>query len=145
VGICSTTYGDLVCRGCKRFSHEIVQWNAFEDDQRQAVWHRLLELRRGAVERWLRILDAQRLRKASDELRIAPPGAAAEDEFELAYLAYEVLRRLAPRGVELAVLGLEAARPSAHEDAAAVLRAIDAEFYTRSVAQYERSYHTVAE
>ncbi len=24
VGMCSTTYGDLVCRGCRRFSHEIV-------------------------------------------------------------------------------------------------------------------------
>ncbi|MEM9624509.1 MAG: DUF1289 domain-containing protein, partial [Pseudomonadota bacterium] len=30
VGICSTTYGDLVCRGCKRFAHEIVQWNAYD-------------------------------------------------------------------------------------------------------------------
>ncbi|MCF8976542.1 DUF1289 domain-containing protein, partial [Pseudomonas edaphica] len=23
VGLCSTVYGDLVCRGCKRFHHEV--------------------------------------------------------------------------------------------------------------------------
>ena len=25
VGICSTTYGDDVCRGCKRFSFEVIK------------------------------------------------------------------------------------------------------------------------
>ena len=37
VGLCSTTYGDLVCRGCKRFSHEIVNWNRYGDEEKTAV------------------------------------------------------------------------------------------------------------
>ena len=45
MGICSTTYGDLVCRGCKRFAHEIISWNGFDESQREIVWSRLLELR----------------------------------------------------------------------------------------------------
>ena len=57
VGICSTTYGDLVCRGCKRFAHEIVSWNAFDAQQRGAIWGRLEELRKGAISRCLRVLD----------------------------------------------------------------------------------------
>jgi hypothetical protein len=28
VGLCSTVYGDLVCRGCKRFHHEVINWIA---------------------------------------------------------------------------------------------------------------------
>ena len=27
LGICSTTYGDDVCKGCKRFVHEVISWN----------------------------------------------------------------------------------------------------------------------
>ncbi|MEC8074738.1 MAG: DUF1289 domain-containing protein, partial [Pseudomonadota bacterium] len=45
VGICSTTYGDLVCRGCKRFAHEIVQWNGYDEGQQDAVRERLTRLR----------------------------------------------------------------------------------------------------
>ncbi|MEC7008614.1 MAG: DUF1289 domain-containing protein, partial [Pseudomonadota bacterium] len=27
IGVCSTGIGDSVCRGCKRFSHEVIHWN----------------------------------------------------------------------------------------------------------------------
>ncbi|MCZ6890305.1 MAG: DUF1289 domain-containing protein, partial [Gammaproteobacteria bacterium] len=37
IGICSTTYGDLVCRGCKRYAHEIVDWNRYTEDQRSRI------------------------------------------------------------------------------------------------------------
>ena len=57
VGICSTTYGDLVCRGCMRFAHEIVGWNGFNEAQREAVWQRLLELRDGAVRSAVEVVD----------------------------------------------------------------------------------------
>lgn len=30
VGLCSTVYGDLVCRGCKRFHHEVIHWNGYK-------------------------------------------------------------------------------------------------------------------
>ncbi len=29
-----------ICRGCKRFAHEIVAWNGYTDDQRERVWQR---------------------------------------------------------------------------------------------------------
>ena len=41
VGLCSTVYGDLVCRGCKRFHHEVVNWNAYSDEEKRAVWRRI--------------------------------------------------------------------------------------------------------
>ena len=41
VGLCSTVYGDLVCRGCKRFHHEVVNWNLYNEEEKRAVWRRL--------------------------------------------------------------------------------------------------------
>ena len=40
-GRCSTVFGDLVCRGCRRFNHEVIQWNTYNAEQREAVWQRL--------------------------------------------------------------------------------------------------------
>ncbi|MGV8710709.1 DUF1289 domain-containing protein, partial [Pseudomonas aeruginosa] len=44
VGLCSTVYGDLVCRGCKRFHHEVVNWNLYDAEEKRAVWSRLEQL-----------------------------------------------------------------------------------------------------
>ena len=33
LGICSTTFGDEVCKGCKRFAHEIVSWTKYFEER----------------------------------------------------------------------------------------------------------------
>lgn len=40
-GRCSTVFGDSVCRGCRRFNHEVIRWNTFTAEQQSAVWIRL--------------------------------------------------------------------------------------------------------
>lgn len=40
-GRCSTVFGDSVCRGCRRFNHEVIQWNTYTAEQHTAVWKRL--------------------------------------------------------------------------------------------------------
>lgn len=142
VGICSTTYGDLVCRGCKRFAHEIVQWNGFDGAQRGAVWQRLLSLRAGAVMAVLDVVDEARLRGGAARL-----GMADHHEADAANVAYEVLRRLQwrERGMSMAELGLEVEASVDGDDPAQVLARIDREFYQRSLAHYERSYRIPAE
>jgi predicted Fe-S protein YdhL (DUF1289 family) len=40
-GRCSTVFGDSVCRGCRRFNHEVIQWNTYSSEQHTAVWRRL--------------------------------------------------------------------------------------------------------
>lgn len=149
VGICSTTYGDLVCRGCKRFAHEIVQWNAFDAAQRQAVWQRLLELRAGAVGQVLRIADEERLRTRAGELALAPA-----DDADMANLAYEVLQRVRWREegrsfseLGLALVRVEGETPTAGDgpEPAEVLMRIDQEFYQRSKAWYERNFRIPAQ
>ncbi|HLT64443.1 MAG TPA: DUF1289 domain-containing protein [Pseudohongiella sp.] len=42
IGICSTTsVGDRICRGCKRFATEVIAWNSYSDQEKQAVLERL--------------------------------------------------------------------------------------------------------
>lgn len=144
VGICSTTYGDLVCRGCKRFAHEIVQWNGFEEGQRQLVWQRLLAIREGTVRDFLQLIDEPALRSSAKALNILE--ADAYDSFNL---AYEVLRRLQRRPADLSEvgLGLHAGQRQGldvENVPRALLERIDREFYQRSVAHYERNFRTLA-
>ena len=40
-GRCSTVFGDAVCRGCRRFNHEVIQWNTYTAEQRMMIWARL--------------------------------------------------------------------------------------------------------
>ena len=41
LGICSTTYVDDVCKGFKRFVHEIISWPKYSQDERALVNDRL--------------------------------------------------------------------------------------------------------
>jgi uncharacterized protein len=43
IGVCSTGIGDSVCRGCKRFSHEVIHWNGYSEAQKQIVDKRLAD------------------------------------------------------------------------------------------------------
>jgi len=45
IGICSTTsVGDPICRGCKRFAHEVINWNGYTDEEKNAVLDRIEKL-----------------------------------------------------------------------------------------------------
>lgn len=41
IGVCSTGIGDSVCRGCKRFSHEVIHWNSYTQAQKRIIDDRL--------------------------------------------------------------------------------------------------------
>jgi len=71
VGICSTTYGDIVCRGCRRYLHEVVEWNRYSAEQKRLIWHRLDGLLTQVMPRYFEIIDAQLLRQTLDQLRLS--------------------------------------------------------------------------
>jgi predicted Fe-S protein YdhL (DUF1289 family) len=57
IGVCSTGIGDSVCRGCKRFSHEVIDWNSYTQAQKLAVDERLSGFLSQCVSNKLRVLD----------------------------------------------------------------------------------------
>ncbi len=140
VGICSTTYGDLVCRGCKRFAHEIVQWNGYDTEQQERVWERLIGLRDAVVTQFLHVEDEERFVQTCTAASIlTEPRSTA---------VYAVLSHLAAGRHSLTSAGLELQpgwqpahlQPAEEQHALTALQAIDAELYSRSVAHYERNF-----
>ena len=57
LGICTTTFGDQVCKGCKRFSHEIVGWTRFSMEERAFVNDRLEKFKLMVLKNRFRIDD----------------------------------------------------------------------------------------
>ncbi|HSG91830.1 MAG TPA: DUF1289 domain-containing protein [Pseudomonadales bacterium] len=135
VGMCSTTYGDLVCRGCRRFAHEIVDWNRYDDTQKRAVWQRLNHLRDQVVRGRIDVIDAQRLDEQLEKHRI-PVDAGSSD----ASRAYQLLRRGARHIRDLEAYGLAVRTEFADLSVLEVRDLIDRDLQTLAEAHYERYF-----
>lgn len=131
--MCSTTYGDLVCRGCRRFSHEIVNWNGYGDEEKLAVWARLNAFKEQVVLGRLEVLDAELLEEKLRAHRV--PFADADGP---GVRAYELLRRGARHMRRLEAYGLRALPAFAELEPAALRDVIDRDLLTLSEAHYER-------
>ena len=57
IGVCSTVFGDQVCRGCKRFANEVIDWNAYQEVQKRQVENRLGTLLQQVLVDKLRVTD----------------------------------------------------------------------------------------
>ena len=133
VGLCSTTYGDLVCRGCKRFSHEIVNWNRYGDEEKRAVWARLVALRDQVVLSLVSVEDEALLDAQRQKHRIPDDTGGTP-----ASRAYGLLRRGARHIRSLGAYGLAPTPEAALWSAAELRDEIDRRFLALSEAHYER-------
>ena len=70
IGICSTTFGDDVCKGCKRFSHEITNWGKFSTDERAVVNSRLEQFKITILEEKFTISDSELFESKMNEFSI---------------------------------------------------------------------------
>mgnify|MGYP006421123813 FL=1 len=70
IGVCSTVFGDEVCRGCKRFQNEVINWNGYQDSQKIAVLSRLESLKTQIMESKISIVDKKLLQSQLDTLDI---------------------------------------------------------------------------
>lgn len=59
VGLCSTTLGDPVCRGCQRGDVEILDWFGLSGEEREARMAELDALRETVAGRFLQVVDAE--------------------------------------------------------------------------------------
>tara|TARA_B100000965_G_scaffold389112_1_gene394407 strand:+ start:366 stop:821 length:456 start_codon:yes stop_codon:yes gene_type:complete len=70
IGVCSTGLGDDVCRGCKRFQHEVLQWNSYSDSEKISVLNRLEILKTQIMESKVFIFDEALLKNQLETLKI---------------------------------------------------------------------------
>ena len=132
IGVCSTTYGDLVCRGCKRFAHEIVEWNGYSDDQRLLIRDRLERLKWESARLSIRVDDRVEVARTALALRIS-----LDQPIEL--VACEILKKT---GMNPSLLGIATLPDGGNASPTDFVRAVEGEFLRRSEAHYEHAFRT---
>tara|TARA_R110001592_G_scaffold56695_2_gene172625 strand:- start:6591 stop:7043 length:453 start_codon:yes stop_codon:yes gene_type:complete len=134
VGLCSTVYGDVVCRGCKRFSDEIIDWNRFDYGQKSAVWKRLEQFLSQIVMTRIEVVSTVQLCEG-----LAARHMTVVMEQPLAFQVWRLLCRAdAPA---LAECGLRVQPDYAHIPLRLLLDEIDKLYFELSHVYYQR--HTV--
>lgn len=135
IGICSTVYGDNVCRGCKRFSHEIIQWNQYPVEQKKLVWERLVKLQSQILVQKIKIVDVDKLKKFSlqQKLRI-------HQNFSPYSWAFQVLNLTSDRVVQLKDCGLMALTNYQDLDIKQLSELINEEYYQLSLAHFDIAF-----
>ncbi|WP_136255141.1 DUF1289 domain-containing protein [Onishia niordana] len=102
VGLCSTTVGDDVCRGCQRHADEIRDWPAYDFDERDLRLVELDTLRVAVAGELLRVVDADMLKA-----QLERHGIRHRDDQPPLSQAVELLRVGRHRISDLSRYGLE--------------------------------------
>lgn len=133
IGVCSTGLGDTVCRGCKRFSHEVVNWNSYSIAERSRIDQRLNELLALCVRNKVHVWDAELLRRQLEALVIA-----FNQHHDPHCWVVPLLRAGASQIRDLSRFGLELELSWRDAPLTQIRDAIDADYYALSCAHYER-------
>jgi predicted Fe-S protein YdhL (DUF1289 family) len=133
VGICSTGIGDQVCRGCKRFNHEVIQWNSYSNDQRRIIDQRLQGFLAQTIANKIEILDRSLLARQLKHQQIV---------FDLARnpycWVYDLLNAGASQIDNLSDYGIKVLSQYSHLNFVDLRKLIDQDYYTLSCAYYDR-------
>ena len=133
IGVCSTGIGDNVCRGCKRFAHEVIDWNAYSEEQRRIIAERRDGYLANAVRSQFEIVDQRLLLSQLRHQQIR----FNEDQNPYCWV-FELLRAGASQIAEPAAFGLQVAPDARGVPMTELRRRIDADFYALSQSYYAR-------
>jgi len=135
IGVCSTSIGDSVCRGCKRFVHEIIGWNSFSDDQKRLIDRRLALFLTQIVQTRLDIVDEALLLRMINlqQVRVSSHRNSWCQLFEL-------LRAGASQIHHGELYGFTVLPSHRHINLVRLAHDIDQEFWTLSSAHFERYF-----
>ena len=134
VGVCSTVFGDQVCRGCKRFHHEVIEWNGYTDVQKETVWNRLESLKVLIMKSKIFIENQVLLQSKLDSLKIS-----YYDKVDPYCWVFDLIKQASQSINDLSEFGL---KPLFEPDVELVelKRLIEEELFTLSDAHYQRYF-----
>lgn len=134
IGICSTTsFGDPVCRGCKRYLFEVIDWNAYDQFEKGAVLKRLEKLEIQILESKITIIDEELLLDGMRRLGLGhDPGLSPY------CWVHNLLAKCHMQIPSLAHIGLRAEAEFAQLSVSAIAKLMDDELLTLSAAHSDR-------
>ena len=133
IGVCSTGIGDAVCRGCKRFSHEVIDWNSYTQEQKAIIDRRLSDFLSQCVSNKLQVSDRALLQWQLQVQQVA----FVEHHDEYCWV-YSLLKAGGSQIDRTADYGFEVDRRYRDLPLTDLREMIDQEFYILSEAHYQR-------
>ena len=134
VGVCSTVFGDEVCRGCKRFQHEVIEWNGYSDFEKEIVWNRLESLKVLIMKSKIFIVDEILLKTKLDTLKIS-----YYDKVDPYCWIFDLIKQASQSITDLSEFGLRPLFKST-QDLVELKRLIEEELFVLSEAHYHRYF-----
>ena len=134
VGVCSTVFGDEVCRGCKRFQHEVIEWNGYTDFEKEIVWNRLESLKVLIMKSKIFIEDEILLKTKLDTLKIS-----YYDKVDPYCWIFDLIKQASQSITDLSEFGLRPLSKST-QDLVELKRLIEEELFVLSEAHYQRYF-----
>lgn len=136
IGICSTTsLGDRICRGCKRFGFEVINWNQYSEEEKRAVLSRIDLLTSQIMATRFQIFSVQKLQQALEDYRFFYDQAMSP----YCWL-HNLLQKRLYRINSLDEIGVSLTQGYAGCDVKDLLLDINQELFTLSEAHFERYF-----
>lgn len=135
IGVCSTGIGDSVCRGCKRFAHEVIRWNGYSEQERQAIIERIEHLLTPLVQARVIVQDEGLLRTALAEQKVR-----VGKGLSVYFHAYEAVKTFGAQLTSLEVIGCELTPEWYGRSIAELKTSLEDDFYSLCCAHYERYF-----
>jgi uncharacterized protein len=136
IGICSTTsVGDPICRGCKRFAHEVINWNGYTDVEKNAVLDRIEKLLIQILDERFYIRDPSTLKETMRSIAI--PFDA--ERSQLSWL-HNLLKKHHREIRSLHHYGVEVREEYRHIALAELIEQVDKELLVLCEAHYSRYF-----
>lgn len=140
IGICSTTsFGDPVCRGCKRYLSEVINWNSYGSHEKNAVLRRLEKLEIQIIEPKLKIVSEELLREGMRKV-----GLSFDETLSPFCWVHNLLSKCHSQISNLADVGLMALPEFSGLSVSKLSKLIEDELLTLSEAHHERYYRAQA-
>lgn len=133
IGVCSTGIGDSVCRGCKRYAHEVIHWNGYSEEQKRAINQRLDQLLSQIVNAKLTVFDCALLERRLQAQQIRYSAHKSPPVW-----VFELLRAGASQIDDPRAFGFALEMGYRNVSLPVLREQIDSEFFLLSEAHYER-------
>jgi len=132
LGICSTTYGDNVCKGCKRFVHEVINWNKYSILEKELVNTRLEDFKLTVLRDRLSVSNSDLLASKLNE-----KGINFNDALDPLTWIFDLLRAAGSQPLDLEQFGITLHAPIDLEE---LKNQIYLEFLELSETHYQRYF-----
>ena len=132
LGICSTTYGDDVCKGCKRFVHEIIGWPKYSQDERALVNDRLEKFKVLILQDRFKIHDSDLL-----QIKLKENAISYNNSMDPLTWIFDLLRAAGSQNLDLEQFGITSLK---NYEPIKIRDEINKEFLDLSEAHHQRYF-----